>query len=66
MNSRSEEFLDAPDRTEWFSSVGLRDLQPSTILNSWEEAIAFATSRRDRESFRLEQRNEPSGHLLID
>lgn len=38
----------------------LRDLQPSTVLNSREGAIAFATSGRDWESFRLEQRNELS------
>ena len=45
-------------QAEWYSSIGRCDLQPSTVLNSWEEAIAFATSGRDGEFFRLEQRNE--------
>jgi hypothetical protein len=58
MNTKSEELLAALDRIDWFTCVGLRDLQPATVLNSWKEAIAFATDRRDWESFRLERRNE--------
>jgi hypothetical protein len=58
MNSRSEEFLATLERIDWFSCVGLRDLEPATVLDSWKEAIIFATDRRQWESFRLERRNE--------
>ena len=58
MNTKSEELLAALDRIDWFSCVGLHDLEPATVLDSWKEAIAFATHLRDWESFRLERRNE--------
>ena len=58
MNAKSEEFLAALDCNDWFSCVGLRDLQPATVLDSWTEAIAFAVDGRHWESFRLERRND--------
>lgn len=58
MNTKSEEVLSAFERIDWFLCVGLRDLQPATVLDSWKEAIAFATDRFHWESFRLERRNE--------
>lgn len=58
MNTESEELLDALDRIDWFTCVGMHDFQPATVLDSWQQAIAFATDRRDWESFRLERRND--------
>jgi hypothetical protein len=58
MNTKSEEFLAALDRIDWFSCIGLTDLQSGKVLDSWKEAITFATDRRQWESFRLERRNE--------
>ena len=66
MNSRSEEFLATLERIDWFSCVGLRDLEPATVLDSWKEAIIFATDRRQWESFRLERRNELTVFLHQD
>jgi hypothetical protein len=63
MNTKSEELLDALDRIDWFSRVGLPDFQPATMLDSWQQAIAFATGRRDWESFRLERRNDLTAFL---
>jgi hypothetical protein len=58
MTAKTEELLAALDACDWFSRVGLRDSESATFLDSWNEAIIFATDRRDWESFRLERRNE--------
>jgi hypothetical protein len=54
MKTEREELISAFDITDWFSCVGLRDFQPATVLDSWQEAIAFATHRCHWESFRSE------------
>jgi hypothetical protein len=58
MNSKTEELLARLGGMEWFSRAGLRDFEPATQLNSWKEAILFATDGRQWEAFRLERRNE--------
>jgi hypothetical protein len=63
MDTKSEELLAALDRMQWFSCAGLRDLEPATVVNSWKEAILFATDQRQWESFRLERRNELTVYL---